>query len=126
MNVLGECACIFLYVWMSLERNTYTVPHVVNISISMAVLKFTSVDEMKQLVILKDLAYSDVTNILQEKNPDAKGISERSVRCSVPLIILENDQISVKKKSENNLFGSINSMTVKVFIILGNNRFYLL
>ena len=98
MNVLGEFACIFLYVWMSLERNTYTVLHVVNFSVFMAVLKFTSVDEMKQLVILNDLAYSDVTNMLQEKNSDAKGISERSVRCFVPLIILENDQISVKKK----------------------------
>ena len=46
----------------------------------MAVSKFISADEMKEFVIVKDLSYSDMTNILQKKNPDAKGIPERSVR----------------------------------------------
>ena len=46
----------------------------------MAFSKFVSVDEMKELVIVKDLSYSDVSNMLQEKNPDVKVISERSVR----------------------------------------------
>ena len=70
----------FCYVWRTLERKTYTVPHVVNIFFIMAVSKFIFVDEMKELVIVKDLFYSDVSNMLQEKNPDVKGISERSVR----------------------------------------------
>ena len=60
----------------------------------MAVSKFVSVDEMKELVIVKDLSYSDKSNVLQEKNPEVKGISERSV--FILRIVLENDQISVK------------------------------
>ena len=36
---------------------------------------------MKELVIMKDLSYPNMSNILEEKNPEAKGISERSVRC---------------------------------------------
>ena len=71
----------FCYVWMYLERNPYTTPHVLNLSFIMVISKFISVDEMKEPVILKDFSYSDVINMLQEKNPDAKGISERSVRC---------------------------------------------
>ena len=35
---------------------------------------------MKGLMIVKDLSYSDRSNMLQEKNPDDKKISERSVR----------------------------------------------
>ena len=70
----------FCYVWKTLERKTYTVPDVINISFIMAVSKFISVNEMKELVIVKDLPYSDVSNMLQKKNPDVKGISERSVR----------------------------------------------
>ena len=62
MNALAACACV------------------IKISFIMAVSKFVSVDEMKELVIVKELPYSDVSNILQENNPDAKGISERSVR----------------------------------------------
>ena len=85
----------FRYVWKTLERKTYTAPHVVNISFIMAVSKFVSVDEMKELVIVKDLSYSDKSNVLQEKNPEVKGISERSV--FILRIVLENDQISVKK-----------------------------
>ena len=85
----------FCYVWKTLERKTYTAPHVVNISFIMAVSKFVSVDEMKELVIVKDLSYSDKSNVLQEKNPEVKGISERSV--FILRIVLENDQISVKK-----------------------------
>ena len=61
----------FCYVWVSLERNTYTMPHVINISFLIAVPKFISVIEMQELVIVKDLSYSDVRNILQEKNPEA-------------------------------------------------------
>ena len=80
MNALGECTCVFCYVWKTLERKTLTVPHVTNISFIMAVSKFISVDGMKELVIEKDLSYSDVSSMLQEKNPDVKGISERSVR----------------------------------------------
>ena len=82
MNALGECAS-FCFVWMSLERNTYTVTNVVNISFIMAVSKFISVDKMKELVIAKGLPYSDVSNVLQEKNSDAKEISETSVQVSV-------------------------------------------
>ena len=61
----------FCYVWVSLERNTYTMPHVINISFLIAVPKFISVIEMQELVIMKDLSYSNVRNILQEKNPEA-------------------------------------------------------
>ena len=61
----------FCYVWVSLERNTYTMPHVINISFLIAVPKFISVIEMQELVIMKDLSYSNVRNILQEKNPGA-------------------------------------------------------
>ena len=57
-----------------------TAAHVVNIYFIMAVSKFVSVDEMKELLIVKDLSYSDKINMLQEKNPEVKGISERSVR----------------------------------------------
>ena len=35
---------------------------------------------MKELVIMKDLSYSDVSNILEEKNLHAKGISKKRVR----------------------------------------------
>ena len=61
----------FCYVWVSFERNTYTMPHVINISFLIAVPKFISVIEMQELVIMKDLSYSNVRNILQEKNPGA-------------------------------------------------------
>ena len=47
----------------------------------MEISKIFSVDEMKELVTVKDLSYSDVSNILQEKNSNTKAISERSVRC---------------------------------------------
>ena len=45
----------------------------------MSVSRFISFDEMKELVIMKDLFSSNVRNMLQKKNPDAKEISERSV-----------------------------------------------
>ena len=45
----------------------------------MAVSKFVSADEVKELVIVKNFSYSDVSNMLQEKNSDVKGISETSV-----------------------------------------------
>ena len=65
---------------MYLERNTYTTPHVLSLSFIMVISKFISVDEMKELVIMKDLSYSDVSNILEENNQHAKGISEKSFR----------------------------------------------
>ena len=71
------------YVWMSLERNTYTTPHLINISFIIAVSKFISVIETQELVIVKDLSYSNVRNkrnMMQDKNPDYEGISERSFR----------------------------------------------
>ena len=81
MNVLGECMCIFLScMGMYLERKIYTMPHVGNLSFVMVISKFILVDEMKDLVIMKDLPYSEVSNILQEKNPHAKGICEKSIR----------------------------------------------
>ena len=70
----------FYYVWMYLERKTYTTPHVLNLSFVMVISTFISVDEMKELVTVKDLSYSNVSNMLQEKNPHTKGISEKSVR----------------------------------------------
>ena len=45
----------------------------------MAVSRFISFDEMKEFVIMKDLFSSNVGDMLQENNPDAKEISERSV-----------------------------------------------
>ena len=69
-----------LFVWMYLERNTYTMPHVLNLSFIIVISKFVSVDEMKELVIVKDLSYSDVSDMLQEKNQHNKGISQKSVR----------------------------------------------
>ena len=68
----------FSYAWMSLERNNYTVPHVLNMSFVMVISKIISVDEMKEAVMVKDLSYFDVSNMLQEKNSYAKGISEKS------------------------------------------------
>ena len=87
----------FCYVWRTLERKTYTVPHIVNIFFIMAVSKFIFVDEMKELVIVKDLSYSDVSNMLQEKNPDVKEFPREVLGIFVLRIILENDQISVQK-----------------------------
>ena len=54
-----------LFVWMYLERNTYTMPHVLNLSFIIVISKFVSVD---------------VSNRLQEKNQHTKGISQKSVR----------------------------------------------
>ena len=63
----------------------------------MMVWKFISVDEMKSIVIVKDLSSSDVRNILQGKNSDATRYSKRSVKldlCVVPMIS-ESNQFSV-------------------------------
>ena len=70
----------FFYLWKTLEGNTYTAPHVVNIPFIVEVSKFITVNEMRELVIVKDLSYSEVSNMLQERNLGVKGISERSVR----------------------------------------------
>ena len=67
----------FCYACVSLQRNPYTASHVVNISFVMVVSKF--IYEMKELMIVKDFSYFDVRNILLGKNPDTKGISERTV-----------------------------------------------
>ena len=64
---------------MTLERKICTVSYVINISFIMAVLQFVSDDEIKELVIVKNLPYPDMINMLQEKNLDAEGISEKSV-----------------------------------------------
>ena len=80
MNALGKCTFVFLLCWKTLERKTDTTPHAINISFIMAVSKIFSVDKMKEFVIVKDLSHSDVSNMLQEKNPDVKGISEISVK----------------------------------------------
>ena len=64
---------------MTLERKICTVSYVINISFIMAVLQFVSDDEIKELVIVKNLPYPDMINMLQEKNSDAEGISEKSV-----------------------------------------------
>ena len=69
----------FCYIRISLERNTYIVSHAIMICFIMSVSRFISFDEMKELVIMKDLFSSNVRNMLQKKNPDAKEISERSV-----------------------------------------------
>ena len=50
----------FCFVWMSLERNTYKGQHVMNNSFIIAVSKFISVIEMKELVTVNDLSYSYV------------------------------------------------------------------
>ena len=65
---------------MSLKRHTYTTAHVFNISFIIAVSSLISFNEMKEYAIVKDLSYSDVVYMSQEKNLDATGISERSVR----------------------------------------------
>ena len=70
----------FCFVRMALERNTYKAPHVKNNSFIMAVSKFISFIEMKEFVIVNDLSYSYMKIMLSEKNPDAEGICERSVR----------------------------------------------
>ena len=62
------------------RKKVYTTLHVSNLSFIMVISKFIPVDEMKDLVIVNDLPYSEVSNILQEKNPHAKGISEKSIR----------------------------------------------
>ena len=56
-----ECLrCMPLGLFVMYERNTYTAQHVINISFIMAVSKFISNDNIKELVIAKDFSYSDV------------------------------------------------------------------
>ena len=80
MNVLGECACVFLLCMDVFRTKNLNTSHVLNLPFIIVISKFISVDEMKELVIVKNLSYSDVTNMFQEKNPHTKGISEKSVR----------------------------------------------
>ena len=87
----------FGHVRMYLKRNTYTTLHALNLSFIMAISKFISADEMKELVIVKSLSYSDVSNMSREKNPHAKGISDKSVRCFCTSNKIKKEQISVKK-----------------------------
>ena len=69
----------FCYIRISLEKNTYIVSHSINICFIVAISRFISFAEMKELVIMKDMFSSNVRNMLQEKNPDTKEIFERSV-----------------------------------------------
>ena len=69
----------FCYIRISLEKNTYIVSHSINICFIVAISRFISFAEMKELVIMKDMFSSNVRNMLQEKNPDTKQIFERSV-----------------------------------------------
>ena len=69
----------FCYIRISLEKNTYIVSHGINICFIVAISRFISFAEMKELVIMKDMFSSNVRNMLQEKNPDTKEIFERSV-----------------------------------------------
>ena len=87
----------FCYVWISLERNAYTAPYVINISFIIVVSKFISVIEMQELVIVKDLSYFGVRNVLQEKNPDTERFSREVLGIFVLLLISEINQISIKK-----------------------------
>ena len=68
----------FCYIRISLEKNTYIVSHGINICFIVAISRFISFAEMKELVIMKDMFSSNVRNMLQEKNPDTKEIFERS------------------------------------------------
>ena len=53
--------------------------HGINICFIVAISRFISFAEMKELMIMKDMFSSNVRNMLQEKNPDTKEIFERSV-----------------------------------------------
>ena len=70
LSVMYECV----------SKETIILCHMSWTSFMITVSKFISVTEMQKLVIVKDMTYSDVRNMLQEKNPDAEGISERSVK----------------------------------------------
>ena len=76
---------------------------------------------MKEYAIVKDLSYSDVVYMLQEKNLDAKEISERSVG----LFCTSNNIRKHQKKElqKKNIFVGIKGMTFKVFVIHRDNSF---
>ena len=86
----------FCYIWVFLERNTYTTPNFINISFVIAVPKFISIIEMQELVIVKDLSYSDVRNMLQETNPEMQKEFSRDVLGFFLLLIVSDiNQVSV-------------------------------
>ena len=70
----------FCYVWKTLEKKL--TPRHMSLT-TLSLWHFQSLSllmRMKELVIVKDLSYSDVSNMLQDKNTDVTRISERSVR----------------------------------------------
>ena len=78
---------------MSLERNTYTTPHVINISFIKVVLNLISYNEMKEIVVVKDLPYSDVGNMLQKNILVLKKFLRGALGFFAPLIISESNEI---------------------------------
>ena len=59
---------------------------------------------MKELMIVKDLSYSDMSNMLQEKNPDDKEISERSFRRFCPSNNIRKRSNLSKEESQKIIF----------------------
>ena len=59
-----ECLrCMAMRLFVMYERHTYTAQHFINISFIMVVSKLISVDEMKEIKIVKDFPYADVSYI---------------------------------------------------------------
>ena len=50
------------------------------LSIRMALSSVISLDEMKSLVLTKKKANQEISNILNERQPDMRGLSEMNVR----------------------------------------------
>ena len=94
----------FCYIRISLEKNTYIVSHGINICFIVAISRFISFAEMKELVIMKDMFSSNVRNMLQEKNPDTKEIFERSVWHFCTSNNIRNQSNLSKEESETTIF----------------------
>ena len=94
----------FCYIRISLEKNTYIVSHGINICFIVAISRFISFAEMKELVIMKDMFSSNVRNMLQEKNPDTKEIFERSVWHFCTSNNIRNQSNLRKEESETTIF----------------------
>ena len=106
----------FSFVWISLERNTYTMPHFLNLSFNLSWSNERACDSERFVLLWSE-------NKLQEKNPHTKGISKKSVTRFGTFNNTRKWSNLSKEKSQNNLFGGIKGMTFKVSIIHGNNRF---
>ena len=50
------------------------------LSIKMALSSVISLDEMKSLVLTKRKTHQEISNILKERHPDMRGLSEMNVR----------------------------------------------